>query len=374
MVCIFQRSVRSSALVVKNIRPSACCTCFLELWITLEIDATHETPRDPPMQFARLMYGIDPLTSLYNVQSTLHLSTGTRGSYQISRGGLMAVQTAAMPSVSRSKDAFPWRLPLPYFLPVISGRPFQWVSICIPGCLFRFFLYGPLPLAFSFSLSPSVTVCARACLPASLPAVRDITLRVCLCLVCMSILNVISVITTQTGTRNNAQSGSNFLITFFFEHGHIPPQRLSSGFDNGAHDEFAFNLPATGLGEFQALKIANTGNDGWRLERLTALYGRYRSSPTQVSWDYDQWIDGDGSSATAPASDFFYADGSWASNPSLSAFEMGLVCPCVLSPCLQGHSARLLCEANLTHGGVAASMHLGTSSIAATPLHRVQPN
>ena len=165
------------------------------------------------------------------------------------------------------------------------------------------------------------------------------------------------VITTQTGTRSNSQSGSNFLITFFFENGHIPPQTLSRAFDNGAYDEFTFNLPATGLGQFQALKIANTGNDGWRLETLTASYGRFRGTATTISWNYEQWIDGDGSSATAPASDFFYADGSWASHPSLSAFEIGLVCPCVHCPCLPSPSARtLFCEANLTNAGIPCAI------------------
>ena len=102
------------------------------------------------------------------------------------------------------------------------------------------------------------------------------------------------VVTTLTGTRSNSQSGSNFLVpspdniyviiqilpfapafrsilwhlytgrsqvTFFFENGHVPPQTLSRGFANGAFDSFRFQLPTSG-GAFQAMKIANTGNDG----------------------------------------------------------------------------------------------------------------
>ena len=94
--------------------------------------------------------------------------------------------------------------------------------------------------------------------------------------------------------------------------GHIPSQRLSNGFENGAFDEFTFHLSARALGEFRALKIANTGNDGWRLATLTATFGRGNT----VTWEYDQWIDGNGASADHPAAEFFYADGTWASQGS----------------------------------------------------------
>ena len=34
---------------------------------------------------------------------------------------------------------------------------------------------------------------------------------------------------TQTGTVSNAQSAATFLITFFFENGHVPPRTLNAG-------------------------------------------------------------------------------------------------------------------------------------------------
>ena len=90
-------------------------------------------------------------------------------------------------------------------------------------------------------------------------------------------------LTTQTGTRNNAQTSATILVTFFFEGGHVPPQILSSGFGNGDRDEFVFDLPS-GSQRLTAVKIGNTGNDGWRLDTLSV---RHRGATTQ--WPCDEW-------------------------------------------------------------------------------------
>ena len=55
-------------------------------------------------------------------------------------------------------------------------------------------------------------------------------------------------VTTVTGTRNNAQSGHTFMISFYGSNGHTIPTILSSGFENGATDSFSYD---TGdLGDF----------------------------------------------------------------------------------------------------------------------------
>merc|ERR1712167_292252 len=64
------------------------------------------------------------------------------------------------------------------------------------------------------------------------------------------------VVDTITGTRNNAQSGHTFMITFFGSDGHSVPAILSNGFENGASDSFTFNIGD--IGTFYAAKISNT--------------------------------------------------------------------------------------------------------------------
>ena len=63
----------------------------------------------------------------------------------------------------------------------------------------------------------------------------------------------------------------------------VPPQILSSGFGNGDRDEFVFDLPS-GSQRLTAVKIGNTGNDGWRLDTLSV---RHRGATTQ--WPCDEW-------------------------------------------------------------------------------------
>merc|ERR1712167_327915 len=99
------------------------------------------------------------------------------------------------------------------------------------------------------------------------------------------------------------------------------------GFENGASDSFTYNIGD--IGTFYAAKISNTGNDGWRLDTLTITIN---DDPPMI-WAYDKWIDGNGSSENAPHADFFYADGTVASDAGLSATEIMMTCPAEFATC-----------------------------------------
>lgn len=134
-------------------------------------------------------------------------------------------------------------------------------------------------------------------------------------------------VTTVTGTRNNAQSNSLFIITLYGTNGHTPPTTLSSGFANGATD--VINYDIGDIGDFVAAKIWNTGNDGWRLETLTINIGG-----NDYIFAYDQWIDGNGSTEQAPHAELFYADGSWSSQGGVSMAEIQIMCPSQTAACM----------------------------------------
>eukprot|EP01047_Picozoa_sp_COSAG01_P042569 COSAG01_NODE_3725_length_5760_cov_46.275746_5_plen_696_part_00 len=127
--------------------------------------------------------------------------------------------------------------------------------------------------------------------------------------------------TLTNATSRWSESRSTFLISFFFRSGHVPPQVLSHGFRAGDATDYIFDLPANA--QLWAVKILNTGNDGWKLDRLTIS----PSLSPSVVINYNGWIDGDGSSARTPKSEIFYMDGSWASQGHLSPTEVQRVCP-----------------------------------------------
>ena len=160
-------------------------------------------------------------------------------------------------------------------------------------------------------------------------------------------------VTTVTGTRNNAQSGSMFLITFYGTEGHSVPQVLSNSFENGAVNVFTFEVGD--VGELLAIKITNTGNDGWRLMELT-VEPAMNSDFAPMTWSYDKWIDGDGSSEAAPHADFFFWDGTTASD-SASTFgpaDMQLACPAEAGPCFADATGVCPAEIAAVLGGTMA--------------------
>ena len=61
----------------------------------------------------------------------------------------------------------------------------------------------------------------------------------------------------------------------------------------------------TVAGDFVALKLYNTGSDGWRLEELSFQMPAFTGP--KLLWQYDQWLDADGNGASEPAADIFYA-------------------------------------------------------------------
>jgi len=156
-------------------------------------------------------------------------------------------------------------------------------------------------------------------------------------------------VTTVTGSINNAQSGSTFLITFYGSEGHTVPQILSSSFANGATDVFTYEVGD--IGQFEAIKIENTGNDGWRLMEMTMV-----SDFATVTWSYDKWIDGNGSSESAPHADYFFYDGTTASD-SASTFgvtDMQLACPAETMPCFTDATGTCPGEIAAVLGGTMA--------------------
>jgi hypothetical protein len=58
-------------------------------------------------------------------------------------------------------------------------------------------------------------------------------------------------------------------------------------------------------GDFVAVKLYNTGVDGWRLEELSVQMPAFTGP--KLLWQYDQWLDADGIGASEPAADIFYA-------------------------------------------------------------------
>ena len=185
------------------------------------------------------------------------------------------------------------------------------------------------------------------------------------------------VVDTVTGTANHADSGGTFTISFFGSNGHTVPAVLSAGFQAGAADQFAFEVGDIGTfrarqfppprrlplmpaaAGTEAAKITNTGNDGWLLVDLTVAFG----SSEPMNWSYNKWLDvrrhgatnlcssdapdcaqGNGNSESQPHAEYFYADGTVASDRGFSLSEVAIACPAEVTAC-QADSA---CNAELT--------------------------
>jgi hypothetical protein len=123
-------------------------------------------------------------------------------------------------------------------------------------------------------------------------------------------------------------SRSTFLVSFWYEFGHVPPQVLGRSFNAGQDDRFDFDMPAHG-GNLIGVKILCTGNDGWKVDSLSIAAG----GPA-VQYDYNGWIDGDGNGPSSPKSEIFYLDGTWASQGTLSTAEVQQECGVPYQQCL----------------------------------------
>ena len=130
-----------------------------------------------------------------------------------------------------------------------------------------------------------------------------------------------------TGTTSNAQSDSTFAVTVYGSLGHNLPISMGGSRANGETSSMAFSMG--NIGTFFGMKIWNTGTDGWLPETLTLTIGS-----NSYSWIYGQWIDGNGSGDTAPHADFFYADGTFSSQPGLANTEINMACPDQFAACM----------------------------------------
>lgn len=105
-----------------------------------------------------------------------------------------------------------------------------------------------------------------------------------------------------------------------------------------------------------AFKIVNTGNDGWwpTTIDMTGDYGT-------VSWAFDRWMDGNGSSQNAPHSDYFYFDGTTAADTAgvISATDVQVACPAEAAACF----ADATCPAEFNTALAAQALATGASPI-----------
>ena len=145
------------------------------------------------------------------------------------------------------------------------------------------------------------------------------------------------------------------MITFYGTDGHSIPQTLAPGFTSGAADSFTFNIGD--IGTFTAFKILNTGNDGWWPVTID-MAGDYGT----VSWAFDRWMDGNGSNQNAPHSDYFFMDGTTASDSagSISLTDVQVACP--------AESAACLADANCVAEATAALADPATVTASSSPL------
>ena len=109
-----------------------------------------------------------------------------------------------------------------------------------------------------------------------------------------------AIVRAATGERNNAGTNSEVLITLYGANGHAGPVALGMDMAQGAAEEYSLDI--ADIGELFAVKVYNTGNDGWFLETISVeINGK------EIVWQFGQWLDGNGSTMQAPHSTFFYA-------------------------------------------------------------------
>ena len=75
-------------------------------------------------------------------------------------------------------------------------------------------------------------------------------------------------ITTATGDINHANTNADILVTVYGSNGHFGPVSMTGGasLTRGAAEVWTLDMPD--VGELFAVKLLNTGNDGWYLEQL----------------------------------------------------------------------------------------------------------
>jgi hypothetical protein len=93
-------------------------------------------------------------------------------------------------------------------------------------------------------------------------------------------------VTTVTGDVQYANSGSGQFIQIWGTNGYYGPIILGGSFSRGAIDTTELAVPD--IGDLVAVKLWNTGNDGWLLDSLTVGWG------TNYTWTYGQFLDGNG--------------------------------------------------------------------------------
>jgi hypothetical protein len=121
-------------------------------------------------------------------------------------------------------------------------------------------------------------------------------------------------ITTITSSTAGSETGNRQNIVIYGSNGFVGPLTLGNRFGRGATNTRSFNIP--NIGNFIELKITNTGNDGWKPDKLTASYGTLKRK-----WTYGAFIDGNGNTNTPHADVFVVAQAACAAGPTTYVYQ-----------------------------------------------------